>query len=62
MADNTPAHRSSGHSAEAILLGLIRENLISQLSHAGYLGGELAKAETALRLGVEYHQDRPLRG
>lgn len=61
LPDNTGAHRISGHSAEAILHGLLRENLISQLSHAGYLGAELAKAETALRLGLEYHQDRPLR-
>src|SRR5207245_2601021 len=45
------------------LLGLIREGLVSQLSHAEYLGGELAKAEAALRLGVRvrYEQDRPLR-
>jgi hypothetical protein len=37
--------------------------LISQLSHAGYLGAELAKAESALRLGlgIYYEQDRPLR-
>ncbi len=35
-----------------MVLGLIRENLISQLSHAGYLGAELAKAEAALRLGA----------
>src|SRR5690348_12506171 len=46
-----------------MLLGLLREGLVSQLSHAGYLGGELAKAEAALRLGsdVRYEQDRPLR-
>jgi hypothetical protein len=28
---------------------------------AGYLGAELAKAETAMRLGLRYEQDRPLR-
>lgn len=61
LPDNTPAHRISGHSAEAVLYGLLREELVSQLSHAGYLGGELTKAETALRLGLDYHQDRPLR-
>jgi hypothetical protein len=44
-----------------MLLGLIRERLVSQLSHAGYLGAELAKAESALRLGLRYAQDRPLR-
>ncbi|MBD2830374.1 hypothetical protein ID875_27190 [Streptomyces globisporus] len=31
-----------------------------ELSHAGYLGAELAKAEAAARLGLHYVQDRPL--
>ena len=60
LPDNTPAHIMSGRNAEAILLGLLREGLISQMSHAGYLGGELAKAETAIRLGLNYEQDQPL--
>ena len=59
--DNTPAHEMRGHSAEAILLGLLREDLISHLTHAGYIGYELAKAETAVRLGLDYEQDQPLR-
>lgn len=59
--DNTPAHQMRGHAAEPMLAGLLREDLVSQLSHAGYLGAELAKAETALRLGLAYHQDRPVR-
>jgi len=50
-----------GRNAEAILLGLLREGLISQMSHAGYLGAELAKAETALRLSLDFEQDQPLR-
>jgi tetrahydromethanopterin S-methyltransferase subunit A len=63
LTDHTPAHEMRGRTAESMMLGLIREGLISQLSHAGYLGGELAKAESALRLGVRvrYEQDRPLR-
>jgi tetrahydromethanopterin S-methyltransferase subunit A len=63
LPDHTPIHEMRGRTAESMLLGLIREGLISQLSHAGYLGGELAKAESALRLGVRvrYEQDRPLR-
>ena len=63
LPDHTPAHEMRGRGAESMLLGLIREGLVSQLSHAGYLGGELAKAEAALRLGtrVRYEQDRPLR-
>ena len=61
LRDYTPAHEMRGHSAEAIVLGLLREELVSQLSHAGYLGAELAKAESALRLGLHYEQDWPLR-
>jgi tetrahydromethanopterin S-methyltransferase subunit A len=56
--DATPAHELRGRSGEALLLGLLRERLVSQLSHAGYLGAELAKAETAPRLGLAYEQDR----
>jgi tetrahydromethanopterin S-methyltransferase subunit A len=60
-ADHTPAHEMRGHSAEPMLAGLLRHDLVTQLSHAGYLGAELAKAEIALRLGWPYEQDRPLR-
>jgi tetrahydromethanopterin S-methyltransferase subunit A len=60
-SDNTPAHQMQGHSTEPMLAGLLRDGLITQLGHAGYLGAELAKAETALRLDLPYDQDRPLR-
>jgi len=60
-ANYRPAHELRGHSAEALLLGLLREQLVSQCSHAGYLGAELAKAEAALHLGLRYEQDQPLR-
>lgn len=56
-----PAHIMRGRSGEGMVLGLIREGLVTQLSHAAYLGAELAKAEAALRLNVEYEQDQPLR-
>ena len=61
LPDQTPVHEMRGRSAESLILGLLREDLISQMSHAGYLGGELAKAEAALRFGWHYEQDRPLR-
>jgi tetrahydromethanopterin S-methyltransferase subunit A len=61
LPDHTPAHMVQGRHGESILLALLREKLISQKSHAGYLGAELAKAETALRLDLLYEQDRPLR-
>jgi len=44
-----------------MLLGLLRDGLVTQLSHAGYLGEELAKAQTALQFNLRYDQDRPLR-
>ena len=44
-----------------MLLGLLRDGLVTQLSHAGYLGEELAKAQTALQFDLRYDQDRPLR-
>ncbi|HZY94488.1 MAG TPA: hypothetical protein VFE98_06465 [Candidatus Bathyarchaeia archaeon] len=44
-----------------MLLGLLREGLVTQLSHAGYLGEELSKAQTALQFKLRYDQDRPLR-
>ena len=44
-----------------MLLGVLRDGLVTQLSHAGYLGEELAKAQTALQFGLRYDQDRPLR-
>ncbi len=61
LPDNTPAHVIQGRHGESILLALLREELISQKSHAGYLGAELAKAETSLRLEFPYEQDQPLR-
>jgi tetrahydromethanopterin S-methyltransferase subunit A len=61
LPDHTPAHEMRGRMAGSMLLGLLREGLVTQLSHAGYLGEELAKAQAALHLGLRYDQDRPLR-
>jgi hypothetical protein len=61
LPDHTPAHEMRGRSAGPMLLGLLRERLVTQLSHAGCLGEELAKAEAALRFDLRYDQDRPLR-
>jgi tetrahydromethanopterin S-methyltransferase subunit A len=49
-----------GTSAEAICHTIDRLGQVTLLAHAAYLGRELAKAETALRLGLDYDQDRPL--
>ena len=56
-----PVHIVRGRSAEGMALALIREKIVTQMTHAAYIGSELAKAETALRTGLEYEQDRPLR-
>jgi tetrahydromethanopterin S-methyltransferase subunit A len=60
----TQAHRLvriiEGTSADAISHTIERLGQVTLLAHAAYLGRELAKAETALRLGLEYDQDRPL--
>lgn len=61
LPDHTPAHEMRGRVAGSMLLGLLREGLVTQLSHAGYLGEELAKAQAGLLLGLRYDQDRPLR-
>jgi tetrahydromethanopterin S-methyltransferase subunit A len=61
LPDHSPAHEMRGRSVGPMLLGLLREGLVSQLSHAGYLGEELAKAQVALQLGLRYDQDRPIR-
>lgn len=61
LPNHTPAHEMRGRVAGSMLLGLLREGLVTQLSHAGYLGEELAKAQAALHLGLRYDQDRPLR-
>ena len=61
LPDHMPAHEMRGRGATSMLLGLLRDSLVTQLSHAGYLGEELAKAQTALQFGMRYDQDRPLR-
>ncbi|MFF7024694.1 phosphopantetheine-binding protein [Streptomyces klenkii] len=60
-SDVTPRHEMQGTRGETMLLGLLEAGVIEDPAHAGYLGGELAKAETALRLGLHYEQDLPLR-
>ncbi len=61
LTDHTPAQEMRGRGATSMLLGLLRDGLVTQLSHAGYLGEELAKAQVALQFGLRYDQDRLLR-
>ncbi|MEU3752584.1 phosphopantetheine-binding protein [Streptomyces olivoreticuli] len=60
-SDVMPRHEMWGTRGESMLLGLLEAGVIEDPAHAGYLGAELAKAETALRLGLHYEQDLPLR-
>lgn len=50
-----------GRDAEAICHTVAREKLVSRLEHAAYLGREIQKAETALKLKTEYVQDAKLK-
>jgi len=45
-----------GRSAKAICDTIVREELVSRLDHAAYLGRELQKAEIALKNDLEYEQ------
>jgi dihydropteroate synthase-like protein len=49
-----------GKTAEAIYTKIVEMGLVTRLDHAAYLGGELAKAEVALKTGKDYVQDNPL--
>src|SRR6266576_5504611 len=52
LPNHTPAHEMRRRGATSMLLCLLRDGLVTQLSHAGYLGEELAKAQTALQFGM----------
>jgi len=56
-----PGYMVKGHSAQSIIHAIISQKLVSEISHAGYLGAELARAEASLKLDLVYEQDRPLR-
>lgn len=61
-----PDHRLrtvfEGRRAEELCHTIVGRGDVTLLAHAAYLGRELAKAETALALGLGYEQDRPLAG
>ncbi len=54
------SHRKAcivGSTAREVYDTIVSSGLVSSLSHAFYLGGELARAELALKLGRSYAQD-----
>jgi len=52
--------RLSGNSARQVGLEIVRRAWTADAGHALYLGGELEKAELALRAGIPYVQDAAL--
>ncbi len=55
--DNKLLHTLEGTNPRSIYLEIIRQGWVSELSHAAYLGKELAKAALALEYGFKYVQD-----
>ncbi|BAE50007.1 Tetrahydromethanopterin S-methyltransferase [Paramagnetospirillum magneticum AMB-1] len=55
--DNALLRRIEGADSRTIYWTIIENGWVSQLSHAAYLGKELARAEAAMLHGYEYTQD-----
>ncbi len=55
--DNTLLHIIEGQSVRALYATIIANGWVNELSHAAYLGRELAKAELSLKYGFKYVQD-----
>ena len=55
--DETLLNVIEGSNARALYQTIIANQWVSELSHAAYLGKELAKAELALQYGFKYVQD-----
>ncbi|MCS7312913.1 MAG: DUF4346 domain-containing protein [Acidobacteria bacterium] len=55
--DNVLQRVIEGKDARSIYWTIIRNGWVTQLSHAAYLGKELAKAELSIKLGLKYVQD-----
>lgn len=53
-------HPLEGTSADFLALELAKHELMSQTAHALDIGIQLARAEIALKKGLEFTQDRPL--
>lgn len=55
--DNTLQRVIDGKDARSIYWTIIRADWVTQLSHAAYLGKELAKAELSMKMGFKYVQE-----
>lgn len=50
----------TGDDSYEILMEILKHKLVSKKHHAAYLGHELQKAQTAMRLKIRYVQDERL--
>lgn len=55
--DNKLLRIIKGRDAKSIYWTIIKNNWVTQLSHAAYLGKELMKAELSIKIGFKYVQD-----
>ncbi len=55
--DDTLLRTIEGKNARAVYMTIVSNGWVSELSHAAYLGKELAKAELSLQHGFKYVQD-----
>ena len=55
---NQLLHILKGEDARSIYWTLLDNQWVTELSHAAYLGKELAKAEMSIKLGFKYVQDK----
>ncbi len=56
-SDNRLLRVIEGKNARSIYRTIVENCWITELSHAAYLGKELAKAEISIKFGLEYSQD-----
>lgn len=55
--DNKLLRKIEGRNSRDIYFTIVNNNWVSELSHAAYLGKELAKAELSIKKGFKYVQD-----
>jgi tetrahydromethanopterin S-methyltransferase subunit A len=55
--DNRLLRKIEGKNSRDIYLTIIKNNWVSELSHAAYLGKELARAELSIKKGFKFVQD-----
>ncbi len=57
LYDNTLLHVMEGKSAQALYKAILAQGWVTELTHAAYLGQELARAEFSLHHNAPYVQD-----